>query len=224
MVREQPETDTMKAALLLFEFKSVLIPYDESEVLKREGVIKEGVEQIKRRCEIVKYDWDKIRENVNISLPEKTYPEDRIIKLVCTNVYDFTTLVIDGIMITDESTLLKYFTDPFVAIYSKESRMTEVLSAEFLWKDGKPSVSEFVAYLKKPVTIGQITECLEDEIKTIPAFEDDYLIAFEDVCLSKDPFRETINQKRQIIKGKKIYPNDPCSCGSGKKYKKCCGK
>lgn len=23
---------------------------------------------------------------------------------------------------------------------------------------------------------------------------------------------------------KKIYPNDPCPCGSGKKYKKCCGK
>ncbi|MBU0626162.1 SEC-C domain-containing protein [Patescibacteria group bacterium] len=21
----------------------------------------------------------------------------------------------------------------------------------------------------------------------------------------------------------KIRPNDPCSCGSGKKYKKCCG-
>lgn len=24
--------------------------------------------------------------------------------------------------------------------------------------------------------------------------------------------------------GKKIYPNDPCTCGSGKKYKKCCGR
>lgn len=24
--------------------------------------------------------------------------------------------------------------------------------------------------------------------------------------------------------GKKIYPNDPCPCGSGKKYKKCCGR
>lgn len=24
--------------------------------------------------------------------------------------------------------------------------------------------------------------------------------------------------------GDKIYPNDPCPCGSGKKYKKCCGK
>ncbi len=27
-----------------------------------------------------------------------------------------------------------------------------------------------------------------------------------------------------IRKGIKIYPNDPCPCGSGKKYKKCCGK
>lgn len=27
-----------------------------------------------------------------------------------------------------------------------------------------------------------------------------------------------------IIKPDKVYPNDPCPCGSGKKYKKCCGK
>ncbi len=28
---------------------------------------------------------------------------------------------------------------------------------------------------------------------------------------------------RTIRKGKKVGPNDPCPCGSGKKYKKCCG-
>ena len=27
-----------------------------------------------------------------------------------------------------------------------------------------------------------------------------------------------------VVKEEKIYPNDPCPCGSGKKYKKCCGK
>lgn len=27
-----------------------------------------------------------------------------------------------------------------------------------------------------------------------------------------------------IVKEAKVYPNDPCPCGSGKKYKKCCGK
>jgi len=27
-----------------------------------------------------------------------------------------------------------------------------------------------------------------------------------------------------IVKGERTYPNDPCPCGSGRKYKKCCGK
>lgn len=27
-----------------------------------------------------------------------------------------------------------------------------------------------------------------------------------------------------VVKDDKVYPNDPCPCGSGKKYKKCCGK
>ena len=27
-----------------------------------------------------------------------------------------------------------------------------------------------------------------------------------------------------VVKGKKIGRNDPCPCGSGKKYKQCCGK
>ena len=27
-----------------------------------------------------------------------------------------------------------------------------------------------------------------------------------------------------IVKDKKVYPTDPCPCGSGKKYKKCCGR
>ena len=35
-----------------------------------------------------------------------------------------------------------------------------------------------------------------------------------------------LEQKKSgtIVKEQKIYPNDPCPCGSGKKYKKCCGK
>ena len=36
--------------------------------------------------------------------------------------------------------------------------------------------------------------------------------------------RENGNISKPIVKGKKIGRNDPCTCGSGKKYKKCCGK
>jgi preprotein translocase subunit SecA len=31
------------------------------------------------------------------------------------------------------------------------------------------------------------------------------------------------SQVKQVIKGDKVGRNDPCPCGSGKKYKKCCG-
>ncbi len=31
-------------------------------------------------------------------------------------------------------------------------------------------------------------------------------------------------RSRTVVKGEKIGRNDPCPCGSGKKYKKCCGK
>lgn len=35
---------------------------------------------------------------------------------------------------------------------------------------------------------------------------------------------ESEKKAKPIVKGQKIGRNDPCPCGSGKKYKKCCGK
>lgn len=39
----------------------------------------------------------------------------------------------------------------------------------------------------------------------------------------KELYREQ-KSSTTVVKEDKIYPNDPCPCGSGKKYKKCCGK
>jgi len=36
-------------------------------------------------------------------------------------------------------------------------------------------------------------------------------------------FLPELNTKT-VIADKKLGRNEPCSCGSGKKYKKCCGK
>ena len=38
---------------------------------------------------------------------------------------------------------------------------------------------------------------------------------------NKDDSMQNAPQKREE---KKVYPNDPCPCGSGKKYKQCCGR
>ena len=34
----------------------------------------------------------------------------------------------------------------------------------------------------------------------------------------------TDTANKTVRKGKKVGRNDPCPCGSGKKYKKCCGR
>ena len=35
---------------------------------------------------------------------------------------------------------------------------------------------------------------------------------------------ETVREKQPVHKQKKPGRNDPCPCGSGLKYKKCCGR
>lgn len=65
--------------------------------------------------------------------------------------------------------------------------------------------------------------------KNMVAAEADWLYELEEW---KDIFDEETRKalyKEQkvsgtVVKDAKIYPNDPCPCGSGKKYKKCCGK
>ena len=48
---------------------------------------------------------------------------------------------------------------------------------------------------------------------------DEYFTEDEKKALYKEQKSSTT-----IKKDDKVYPNDPCPCGSGKKYKKCCGK
>ena len=57
-----------------------------------------------------------------------------------------------------------------------------------------------------------------DHLFTLPEWDD---------ILTHDKKREIgkLYQKRnQVIREKKIGRNDPCPCGSGKKYKYCCGR
>lgn len=58
--------------------------------------------------------------------------------------------------------------------------------------------------------------------------EADWLYGLEEwePLLTKERRKELYRVQRSsttIVKDKKINRNDPCPCGSGKKYKKCCG-
>jgi preprotein translocase subunit SecA len=61
-------------------------------------------------------------------------------------------------------------------------------------------------------------DCKADYLYTLPQWNG---------ILTEERKKEITKEYRAskvIVKEKKIGRNDPCPCGSGKKYKKCCGK
>ncbi|MBD5451015.1 MAG: SEC-C domain-containing protein [Lachnospiraceae bacterium] len=77
----------------------------------------------------------------------------------------------------------------------------------------------------------QVSLGFEKELlyKNMVAAEADWLYGLEawDDILGEQRKKELYKEQKSsttIVKEAKVYPNDPCPCGSGKKYKKCCGK
>lgn len=53
-----------------------------------------------------------------------------------------------------------------------------------------------------------------------------YNLTYWDDLLSverRKEIKKEFNRTKTVVKDEKIGRNDPCPCGSGKKYKKCCG-
>jgi len=79
---------------------------------------------------------------------------------------------------------------------------------------------------KKPAVVNVQTEERLKEVSSI--FEENgwkYRIALErDKPEDITDLERLLNPPKPKIAEKKLGRNEPCPCGSGKKYKKCCGK
>ncbi len=86
--------------------------------------------------------------------------------------------------------------------------------SEYDFDEAKDKISEELE------NIGELAEYITDTTK-LPDIKSPYI--YDD-----NPFdyelSEVIQSDEPIVKEKKIGRNEPCPCGSGKKYKKCCGK
>lgn len=91
--------------------------------------------------------------------------------------------------------------------------------------------------LKEPNPIEEMEEDTQVQLgfdkellyKNMVAAEADWLYGLEEWNDIFDQETQKALYKEQkssttIVKAAKVYPNAPCPCGSGKKYKKCCGK
>ena len=74
---------------------------------------------------------------------------------------------------------------------------------------------------KEEVAYGLVCDPTISTYNNINDYNDNVDIFDEDT--RKALYREQ-KSSTTIRKEAKVYPNDPCPCGSGKKYKKCCGR
>lgn len=204
--------------MILTELKSILTSYDYSELEKRKENIYEAKDQLERRKISVIKDWNTFKNQVSIKLPDKPYDKDHILLVDCSDAYDFTPIKIDEVYVTDSSSYIRYFTALFVETIKKDKMGIEIKTIQYLWKNEYPEAVEFIDYLQNPSTILPFKGNLTKVFLPVPHINggQDYIF-MADYKLEKDPINK-------ILYPTKIYPNDPCPCGSRKKYKKCCKK
>ncbi len=205
---------TFDGYLLLWEFKAMTTPYSDKKYLDCKQTIKAGVEQVNRRSRLLNSDWNKIKKLANIELPDEPFTENKIIKLVVTNIFDFNTMIYDGdVRIVDESTILKFFVNPKIEIKSSGNRKT--LWSKKLWKSTEPTIIEFKEYLKNPITSLPYKECLRDYNKEFASYSGDIPYQISDQILIEDPVeymknthvvdKKILRNKKKKLKGKKKY-------------------
>lgn len=177
--------------LLLWEFKATTSSYGAKEVYDNFKSVKHGIEQIERRSISLKIDWEKVRSLTNIELPRDPIEDEKIIKLVGTNVVDYTGYSQNGIRVFDESTLLKFFINPKVDAISIHDQ--KKLAQFSLWKGKSPTAKDLLLYLENPVTTSPYNKCFETHLKRFPILDEKYPIALYDEILVKDPYSTSLS-------------------------------
>lgn len=72
---------------------------------------------------------------------------------------------------------------------------------------------------------GLISTIKEDTVKILLRIQEKETIKRKSVAKVTGTNKDGAESKQQtVVKGEKVGRNDPCPCGSGKKYKKCCGR
>ena len=64
----------------------------------------------------------------------------------------------------------------------------------------------------------------EDTVRLLLHVKVEQKVEREEVAKVTGTNKDDSQQKGPVKKEVKVYPNDPCPCGSGKKYKQCCGR
>ncbi len=110
--------------------------------------------------------------------------------------------------------------DPLIE-YKKES----FFLFENLVKEINKAVTQrvFTSYIVRPDNVQDFLKMAQQSHDSASAFRS-AVPQSQGASQPKEPPRNEAPKRKPRVVGEKVGRNDPCPCGSGKKYKKCCGR
>ncbi|PGU46925.1 hypothetical protein [Bacillus cereus] len=175
--------------ILLIEFKNMFYPYTDKEYSRSLNVVQEGIDQLNRREVIYNSDFSKINTFCSFNLKA----DSKVMKILCTNIYHFTPIIIDNVHITDYSTLIKFFNNPLtnMTTFSKKEERVEkaVYNYDNAWKESIPKLSDLELFLNNPPSIKIYKNKTKVQLKPIHRNkESDANLFYYDIYFTEDPY------------------------------------
>lgn len=140
-----------------------------------------------------------------------------------------------------------HFDDSIKVLQKQPDSLKEMIEIQERLDDVYKEATIRLKEIKEKLNEEELEKALLEIEKDVKKAEADALDAEQQVMVKavldeQDKLEEMYEKKKQLeaaldfVNGKidpgkgkqrtadKIYPNDPCPCGSGKKYKRCCGR
>ncbi|WP_050632248.1 SEC-C metal-binding domain-containing protein [Bacillus andreraoultii] len=239
---------------LTYYYGAVEVEFLRSELEKHRNEslnIHEYMEQTRLAIDYYNYFWvddDGVYTHYRLKKANDVLAEQRRRNTI--DYYSFTKeelLKAGAPNFIESSTAFKRLVDFLVKKMGMAQNEADMLAMDCVYavKAGT-QLGEIVQFLQSKVeldTIALLTECSDILVQLTNQTKQWVLKGHAPVELSKQSINEqnyrepqyrtggnrrlNVNShtaKSTIVKGKKIGRNEPCPCGSGKKYKKCCGR
>lgn len=174
--------------LVIMEMKCRTTPYSSKEIMDKENVLQEVIDQVNRRVKVVQNNWDQIKNKSSIELMDNPPKDSDIIKIGCFNFVNFTGINMDGVYISDCSAIVKYFTQPIN--YATVAYGSKVVNYEVenLWKNDYPTIHNFEEFLKMPSMMKIFYDKLECLFRPVSLIDEkDKKLCFFDYYMSENP-------------------------------------
>ncbi len=206
--------------LILIEVKcrkSIYYPYDAFQAKQQ---IQKAIDQLVTRKAAILNNWATFSNAAcDLLLPEEVANDIKLIAV--TNNPHFTGWHVNDVIVTDIFCLKRYFSKNEIEAFVEGEAIATV---GHIRSSEKPTVKDLVSYLKNPPQVQVVRNGLKIDPLLIPVVkETDPTIYSFHMSYSPESYDLGVTRKKLTsASDKKVRRNDPCPCGSGLKYKKCC--